>query len=161
MENTKPFRDTDYFVNEKGECFRKGKKLNPYPNTKGYLKICVYQNGKRIGQFAVHRMVAELFIPNPDNLPQINHKDGNKKNNNIENLEWCDQSHNMKHAVTELGFNFDTNCRLTKIPAEEIKKLRLRKQMGETLNVREIAEKWGLDRKYMGKIINGKQRVRV
>lgn len=53
-------------------------------------------NGKQVNRL-VHRIVAEAFIPNPDNLPQVNHKDCNRKNNNVLNLEWCDNSYNVRY----------------------------------------------------------------
>jgi hypothetical protein len=59
----------------------------------GYFRIKL--RGKRKN---IHRLLAEAFIPNPDNLPMVNHKDGNKKNNSLSNLEWCDGLHNMRHA---------------------------------------------------------------
>lgn len=162
MENTfHPFRDTDYFVNEKGECFRKGKQLRGHKNRKGYIKIDVWINGKRDKQYSLHRMVAEVFIPNPENLPQINHKNGDKTDNRVENLEWCDGQHNMRHRADELGKCVDTDNPMTKIPANEIKILRMKKSMGEPLNIREISEKWGMELKYFRKIINGKKRTRV
>lgn len=66
-------------------------------NKQGYLKVELYKNGKK-KPFFVHRLVAQAFIPNLNNLPQVNHKDGNKQNNNIENLEWVNNSQNQKHA---------------------------------------------------------------
>lgn len=57
----------------------------------------LYKNGKE-KLLRVHRLVAMAFLPNPNNLPQVNHKDGNKQNNSVDNLEWCEQSDNMKHA---------------------------------------------------------------
>lgn len=48
--------------------------------------------------FYVHKLIALAFLPNPNNLEEVNHKDCNKLNNNITNLEWCDKSHNMQHA---------------------------------------------------------------
>lgn len=55
---------------------------------RGYLSVTLCNKGKQ-KQFLVHRLIAEAFIPNPNNYPQVNHKDENKLNNNIENLEWC------------------------------------------------------------------------
>lgn len=76
---------------------RKEKIIKPYITRFGYLRVNLYENGKR-KNFHVHRLVALAFIPNPNNLPQVNHKDGNKHNNCFDNLEWCNQSENLKHA---------------------------------------------------------------
>ena len=73
--------------------FKKGKILIPALHKNGYFFVALPKKQK-----SIHRLVAETFIPNPNNLPQINHKDGNKKNNNVKNLEWCNQSYNTQHA---------------------------------------------------------------
>lgn len=70
-------------------------KMSPRPN--GYLRISLY-NGKGYNYYSIHRLVAITFLPNPDNLPQVNHKDSNKINNCVDNLEWCTASHNMNHV---------------------------------------------------------------
>lgn len=97
----------DYFVDELGNIYskRKGnlKKLKPILTHYGYYDIGIV-NSKRKFRAKIHRLVAEAFILNPDNLPQINHKDGNKINNNVENLEWCTAKDNLKHA-RETGLN--------------------------------------------------------
>ena len=64
---------------------------------KGYLETHLYINNKN-KVFKVHRLVAMAFIPNPENKPEVNHKDGNKQNNSKENLEWCTSSENQIHA---------------------------------------------------------------
>ena len=68
-----------------------------YQDIRGYNQVCLFKDNKKHTKL-VHRLVAEEFLPNPNNLPQINHKDGNKFNNNVINLEWCDASYNTKHA---------------------------------------------------------------
>lgn len=67
---------------------------------RGYL-ICVISLGSRSKKICarVHRAVAETFIPNPDNLPEVNHLDGDKSNNVVSNLEWCSSKENTRHAV--------------------------------------------------------------
>lgn len=62
-----------------------------------YYHVILFKNGKR-KVCLVHRLVAESFIPNQYNLPQVNHKDGNKLNNNVDNLEWCTAQENQLHA---------------------------------------------------------------
>ena len=77
----------------------RGKKgiLKPYKNEKGYLKVGLFKKGKDHKK-RVSRLVAMTFIPNPLNLPQVNHKDGNVENNSVTNLEWCDNQYNSDHA---------------------------------------------------------------
>lgn len=65
---------------------------------KGYCTIGLRKQGKR-KWYQVHRLVAQTFIPNPDNLPQVNHKDENKLNNNVENLEWCTVAYNNTYGT--------------------------------------------------------------
>ena len=64
----------------------------------GYLQVTLCKNNiKKV--YKVHRLVAQAFIPNPNNLPQINHKDENKTNNNVDNLEWCDRKYNQNYGT--------------------------------------------------------------
>ena len=66
-------------------------------NEKGYFKVCLRSNYKN-KFYKIHRLVAQAFIPNPNEYIEVNHIDGNKQNNCINNLEWCSHKHNMKEA---------------------------------------------------------------
>jgi len=77
--------------------FRKGKYLSPDKTKKGYLRVNLTKNNF-LKWFSVHRLVAEAFIENPLNLPQVNHKNGIKNDNRVENLEWITQSENTIHS---------------------------------------------------------------
>lgn len=71
--------------------------LKPHPDKKGYLRVKFWKDGKGY-TFKVHRLVAQAFIPNPHNYPQVNHKDENKTNNIVDNLEWCDNTYNAHYG---------------------------------------------------------------
>ena len=72
--------------------------IKPYKGKNGYLIVYIDFHGKK-ERTTVHRLVARTFIPNPQNLPQVNHKDENKTNNRVDNPEWCGQSYNQKYGT--------------------------------------------------------------
>lgn len=81
---------------EKKTQFTEGRILKQYDNGHGYFITSIPVDGKWASK-KVHRIVAQTFIPNQDNLQQVNHRDCNRKNNNVENLEWCDNSYNVRY----------------------------------------------------------------
>lgn len=98
-EDLKPIKDyPNYLIDKKGNVYTANtmelRKFAPSPN--GYNRISLMKNSKQSNKY-VHRIVAETFIENPDNLPFVNHKDANRKNNCVENLEWCTAQQNMSH----------------------------------------------------------------
>lgn len=70
----------------------------PCKDRAGYLNLCLSKNGKE-KTFRVHRLVADAFIPNPNGLKEINHKDEDKTNNNVCNLEWCTRAYNVRYGT--------------------------------------------------------------
>ena len=72
--------------------------LKPAKVGSGYLKVNLWKNGEK-KQFLVHRLVCQTFIYNPYNLPEVNHRDENKTNNYVENLEWCDRKYNNNYGT--------------------------------------------------------------
>lgn len=105
--------------------------LKPIIDRYGYAYVFVTQDCGKQKKVRVHRLVALAFIPNPNNLPQVNHKDGNKLNNSIENLEWCSAKYNTQHAwdiglkeFTEAQRNHITN--LGKNSAKKVQYINLK-----------------------------------
>ena len=98
VSNLGRVRSLDRYVKGKSESYRlhKGKVLSPGKDKDGYLQVCLCCNGK-YKIISVHRLVAQAFIPNPDNLPMINHKDEVKTNNSVDNLEWCTVKYNSNY----------------------------------------------------------------
>ena len=87
-----------YKINNYGEVLslRSNKILKPNNNGIGYFIIQLCKNGKR-KNYLIHRLVAEHFLDNPNNLPEVNHKDEDKSNNFVNNLEWCKHKYNMNY----------------------------------------------------------------
>jgi HNH endonuclease len=92
----KRFRDTEYFINQIGVVYRDGNEKRPFKTKGGYKQIQLHIDGVR-KKYYIHRMVAECYIPNPENKSDVNHKDLNKENNSMNNLEWCSHRENCQH----------------------------------------------------------------
>tara|TARA_R110001632_G_C11095722_1_gene390425 strand:+ start:59 stop:544 length:486 start_codon:yes stop_codon:yes gene_type:complete len=94
----KRFRDTEYFVSSDGHIYRDGKVLQHSMMGNGYRVVNTSVNGK-VTSHLVHRLVAECYIPNPENKSQVNHINGKKGDNSVSNLEWNTHTENMQHSV--------------------------------------------------------------
>lgn len=92
-----PSCDERYYVSSDGRVLGANGLLKPVRGKDGYLRCNIAQDGK-FRLWLVHRLVAEAFIPNPDNKPEVNHIDGDKANNNVSNLEWVTREENIRHA---------------------------------------------------------------
>lgn len=160
--------DGKYFVSDDGTVFsikrqgNCGKILSQHENSNGYLRVPL-TNKNVHKQELVHRLVATAFIPNPDNLPQVNHKDGNKKNNNASNLEWCTKSENMAHASKNGLLNskplYGENHHACKISDDEAKEIiRLRKS-GVLSHV--IAKMFGVTGSTIRNIVYGRRKLKT
>ena len=160
----------NYLISENGEIYSKksNKILSPGKIGRGYLKVTLWKNGK-YKNFLVHRLVAMTFLDNPNNLPQINHIDGNKLNNHISNLEFCTYSQNIKHAYDH-GLKENTraavrqNCK----NAQEARKKHLDDNLKELfddlfinkLKTKDICQKYNLKQSYVSQIKN-KQKLKT
>ena len=121
VSNKGKVRSIDRYIDHfrGGKRLLKGKIIKPGLSV-GYENITLYLDGKRKHK-KVHRLIAETFIPNPENKKCVNHKDGNKLNNNVSNLEWCTYAENNRHAhETGLTTNYGESHPQSKLKAEDI-----------------------------------------
>ena len=155
-----------YQVSDKGEVrslnYKKTGKvqiLKPAKNNCGYLLVTLSKNGKRKG-FLIHRLVAEAFIPNPDNLSQVNHKDEIKTNNNYLNLEWCTASYNNSYGTRiERVSEKRTGVFNTKI-SKPVKQFDLRGNfIQEFPSIMEVERKFGYNNSHISSACNGKRQT--
>lgn len=154
-----------YAISKQGEIInlKTNYILRPEVLKKGYLrvKLCFGINKR----FLVHRLVAMTYIPNPNNLPQINHKDGNKQNNSVTNLEWCNNDYNRDHAIKNglwdnIGKKVLENCEdpgkksAAKLCKEEV--LQIINKLNSGFSTRELADEYNLHISTIRNIKTGK-----
>ena len=156
-----------YSVSECGQVWShvSGRWLKQRRQNAGYLFVSLYNDGNRsFKNTLVHRLVAQAFVPNPEMLRCVNHKDGNKDNNAAANLEWVSHSQNMKHAAA-LGLwappagSAERAKRLgqsrRKVPFETVQQVRALWRTGGFLQ-KELAVKFGIDFRLVSEMVRDK-----
>lgn len=135
----------------------KGKMMNPCKDGKGYRFMYLARNGKR-KMYKIHRLVALAFIPNPYNYEQVNHIDGDKDNNSVNNLEWCTGAYNMQHSfhngLHKKGERVSTAI-LTQAQVDEIRSRHIKRD-GE-YGAKPLAKKYGVSDMTIRNILNNKK----
>lgn len=136
------FDMSDYDITENGEVINRhtGRHVKPQPNGKGYLRVSI---GGRL-RF-VHRMVAELYVQNPENKPQVNHKNGDKTDNRACNLEWVSNQENRDHAM-KTGLHLQgERCSWTKLKDEDVRFIREHAE----IDANQLGEMFGVTPNYV------------
>ena len=123
-------------------------------SSRGYYKVTLAD--RRLGRFVhllVHRLVAVQFLPNPNNLPEVNHKDGNHSNNSVYNLEWCTREYNQRHAVENNLYKIEEDSPRAKLTKEQV--ISIYKEWETNKNKRSIASKYNVSDALIGEIVRG------
>lgn len=147
-----------YLINRVGEVYNikfKRKLKASLTSSSGYYTV--YVDGKNR---LLHRLLAQTFIPNPDNLPCINHIDGNKLNNDLSNLEWCTYSYNERHAyktgLKNYAFTGGENSAHRKLTESEVKFIRENyKKYDSVYGGRALAKKFNVSDSCISAIMRG------
>ena len=142
----------NYTISSTGELKNKrGLSLKFKLGASGHYRVGLRNNTGKQYTYFVHRLVANEFLTNPNNLPQINHIDGNKHNNNILNLEWCTPSENCQHA-----WDNDLVLNPTK-PKKKVEQYSLNGEHIATYNsLNEAKRETGIDNSSISKVCSGK-----
>ena len=149
------YKEFNYDISEQGivKNINTGRIMKPEIQKSGYHRVTLCASGKT-HRYLLHRLVALCYIPNKEGKPCVNHKDGDKSNNCVENLEWVTYSENELHSIHVLGKT--GSGRKPTIPQETINEMFEMRKMGSTQKL--IAERVGCSRQYVSEILSGKKR---
>lgn len=160
FEDLKGYEDS-YQISNSGRIFTKrrlignqiyyGKELVPQLTKDGYLKVTLSKEGCS-KKYYLHRLVAIQFIDNPYNLPQVNHKDGNKLNNDSLNLEWCTKQENQNHAIRTGLMQHGSARPSSKLSEQDVIEIYTLKGV---LKAQDIADKYGVSKNTINCILRG------
>lgn len=136
----------------KGKQLKRGRVLRPAISRLGYV-ICALSRDNKLRSFPVHRLVAFCWLDNPNNWNEVNHKDGNKQNNNAENLEWSTRALNLRHAIDTglMKYNYGDKHHHSKMTNEQVRALRISYDCSKPLKY--YAKKYGMAISSISKII--------
>lgn len=110
-----------YEISNKGKVRNaEGRILKARTQNKGYFYVTLHSNHKE-RKFTIHRLVAEVFIPKINGFNQVNHINGNKKDNSVENLEWCNQRLNYNHGMQKFLYSHNDNHYFAKLTNEQVR----------------------------------------
>ena len=140
--------DIDVYKKQKNGTLRK---LSKWIDNLGYYMVAFRIDGKR-KYIRIHRLIAETLLPNPLNLPMVNHKDANKLNNSLTNLEWCTNAYNTQEAYDCNLYKSKHRCGIRAIHKDS-------KEMFEFISIRECAKELRLNRKTITSILKGEKKT--
>ena len=131
----KQIKDLPYWITKDGTIYNRHKRaLSPYVAPDGYVSIKLATATNKRGNFRIHRLLAEAFIPNPHKLDTINHIDHNKLNNDLSNLEWCSRSDNTHKAFVFGASNMKgENHSMVKLTEKQVLAIRASKSTQKIL----------------------------
>jgi hypothetical protein len=154
----KRYKDTEYFVTEDGRVFRNGTERKTHMSNKGYKIVSLWVNG--VGtKMNLHRIVGQLYVPNPENKCCINHKDGDKTNNHYTNLEWVTLKENSQHSVHVLRKEMGERHSRAKLPDKIVSYIKRCKIMDVTPNYERISQTYDVGVKHLKHIYYGHKRL--
>lgn len=142
-----------YTIDTNGNIFdtKRNKFVCQWVDTVGYYQCLLKDNNNKKKHIRVHRLIAKAFLPNPNNLPQVNHKDGNKLNNDINNLEWCTNSENTKHGYDNGLYQFKTRSHMVKATTKDGRFSKVYK------SIRNMCDELNINRKTVTMILKGER----